>query len=187
VRALWEAGNNRWNQWVLNYAPTQQFELLRQLGFSAPDGDDLGRVLAVLLLVFSAGSALVGLRGLQKTDPWLRLLRTAQRKLQAAGLETAPHATPRALAQALDNSDWPDNAQVQALLLRLEAWRYAPAPRLPGGSAAPDLAALRRELLQALRRLVRSRRAHKRYSAATESKRAPGTLQILNAYPTPPP
>ena len=187
VRALWEAGNNRWNQWVLNYAQTQQFELLRQLGFSAPDGEDLGRVLAVLLLVFSAGSALVGLRGLQKTDPWLRLLRTVQRKLQAAGLETAPQATPRALAQALDNSDWPDSAQVQALLLRLEAWRYAPAPRLPGGSAVPDLAALRRELLQALRRLVRSRRAHKRYSAATESKPAPGTLQILNAYPTPPP
>ena len=45
--------------------------------------------LAVLLLVFSAGSALVGLRGLQKTDPWLRLLRTVQRKLQAAGLDVA--------------------------------------------------------------------------------------------------
>jgi hypothetical protein len=115
------------------------------------------------------------------------LLRTAQRKLQAAGLETAPQATPRELAQALDNSDWPDSAQVQALLLRLEAWRYAATPHPHDGRAVPGLGALRRELLQALRNLMRSRRAHKRYSAATESKPAPGPLQILNAYPTPPP
>jgi transglutaminase-like putative cysteine protease len=187
VRALWEAGNNRWNQWVLNYAPTQQFELLRQLGFSAPDGEDLGRVLAVLLLMFSVGSALVGLRGLHATDPWLRLLRTAQRTLQAAGLDAEPDATPRALAQALARSDWPDTAQAQALLLRLEAWRYAPAPKPHEGRAAPGLGALRRELLQALRSLVRSKRARKRYSAATESKSAPGPLTIPSAYPTPPP
>jgi len=187
VRALWEAGNNRWNQWVLNYAQTQQFELLRQLGFSAPDGEDLGRVLAVLLLVFSAGSALVGLRGLHTADPWLRLLRTAQRRLQAAGLETEPDATPRALAHALDKGDWPDSAQVQALLLRLEAWRYAASPHPHGGRAGSALGALRRELLQALRSLVRSRRAHKRYSATTEPKPAPGPLPIPSAYPTPPP
>jgi hypothetical protein len=144
-------------------------------------------VLAVLLLVFSAGSALVGLRGLHKTDPWLRLLCTAQRKLHSAGLDAEPDATPRALAHALDNSDWPDSAQVQALLLRLEAWRYAATPHPHGGHARSGLGALRRELLQALRSLVRSRRAHKRYSAATEPKPAPGPLPIPSIYPTPPP
>lgn len=187
VRALWEAGNNRWNQWVLNYAPTQQFELLRQLGFSAPDSEDLGRVLAVLLLVFSAGSALMGLRGLHTTDPWLRLLRTAQRKLQSAGLDAEPDATPRALAQALAKSDWPDSAQVHALLLRLEAWRYAATPHPHGGRARPGLGALRRELITALQRLLRSTRAHKRYSAANEPKPDPGPLPIPSACPTPPP
>jgi len=187
VRALWEAGNNRWNQWVLNYAPTQQFELLRHLGFSAPDGEDLGRVLAVLLLVFSVGSALVGLRGLHTTDPWLRLLRTAQRTLQAAGLDAEPDATPRALAQALAHSDWPDTAQVQALLLRLEAWRYAPAPQPHDGRAAPGLGALRRELLQALRRLVRSKRADKRYSAAASPGPSWRPEHRTNTFPATPP
>jgi hypothetical protein len=115
------------------------------------------------------------------------LLRTAQRRLQAAGLETEPDATPRALAHALDKGDWPDSAQVQALLLRLEAWRYAATTHPHGGSARPGLGALRRELLQALRSLVRSRRAHKRYSAATEPKPAPDPLPIPSIYPTPPP
>jgi transglutaminase-like putative cysteine protease len=189
ARAIWEAGNNRWNQWVLNYAQTQQFELLRQLGFRAPSQEDLGYVLAALLLVFSAGSALWGLRWRHEPDPWVQLLHSAQRILHAAGLDTAPHATPRMLAHALDNSDWPDRAEVQNLLLRLEAWRYAAAPGMSERGAASDLAvlrreplpALRRELLQALRRLVRRRQARKRYSAAAKPKSPTGPASI----PTP--
>ena len=36
LRSLWEASNNRWNQWVLNYTQDRQLSLLRALGFDAP-------------------------------------------------------------------------------------------------------------------------------------------------------
>jgi len=36
MRDAWEAVNNRWNQWVLNYSRGQQLDLLKNLGFSSP-------------------------------------------------------------------------------------------------------------------------------------------------------
>ena len=33
LRTAWEAVNNRWNQWVLNYSRQNQFDLLKNLGF----------------------------------------------------------------------------------------------------------------------------------------------------------
>ncbi|MDO5087971.1 MAG: transglutaminase-like domain-containing protein, partial [Comamonadaceae bacterium] len=41
LRAVWEAVNNRWNQWVLNYTQSRQLDLLKQLGFDAPSWQDL--------------------------------------------------------------------------------------------------------------------------------------------------
>ena len=35
LRSAWEAVNNRWNQWVLNYSRGQQFDLLREPGLRA--------------------------------------------------------------------------------------------------------------------------------------------------------
>ena len=40
LRGAWEAVNNRWNQWVLNYSRGQQLDLLKSLGF---DVAELGR------------------------------------------------------------------------------------------------------------------------------------------------
>jgi hypothetical protein len=36
LRASWEAVNNRWNQWVLNYTQSKQLNLLKNLGFDSP-------------------------------------------------------------------------------------------------------------------------------------------------------
>ncbi|MEN9627100.1 MAG: hypothetical protein RJA10_326, partial [Pseudomonadota bacterium] len=36
LRQAWEAMNNRWNQWVLNYSQAKQLDLLRNLGFASP-------------------------------------------------------------------------------------------------------------------------------------------------------
>jgi hypothetical protein len=38
LRESWEAVNNGWNQWVLNYTQSKQLDLLRNLGFSRPAG-----------------------------------------------------------------------------------------------------------------------------------------------------
>ena len=35
LRSAWEAVNNRWNQWVLNYSRGQQLDLLKQMGVAA--------------------------------------------------------------------------------------------------------------------------------------------------------
>ena len=41
LRDGWEALNNRWNQWVLNYSRGQQFDLLKRLGVASPSWEDL--------------------------------------------------------------------------------------------------------------------------------------------------
>ena len=38
MRAVWEAVNNRWNQWVLNYSQNSQMDLLKKLGLNRPAG-----------------------------------------------------------------------------------------------------------------------------------------------------
>lgn len=145
LRALWEAANNRWNQWVLNYSQSQQMDLLRQLGFQAPSWEDLSYVLIALIVLASSAGALWTLWERYHQDPWLRLLHGAQRRLQRAGLASAPHTPPRQLAALLQQQwpgDEPRTRQLSDWLLRLEAWRYAPQP------APATLGTLRREFRQ---------------------------------------
>jgi hypothetical protein len=144
LRALWEATNNRWNQWVLNYSQAKQLDLLRNIGFSAPSWEDLSTLLFGLIV----GVSLLGAAWTQwerlRQDPWLRMLHVARRELRKAGLPVAPEAPPRHLATALkayvartgantepgdtDASDAARTAEldrIQDWLLRLEAWRYS--------------------------------------------------------------
>ena len=149
LRALWDAANNRWNQWVLNYSQTRQFDLLRSLGFSSPSWEDLSTLLLGLVATLSlVGAAWTRLEHWRQ-DPWLRLLHAAQVQARQAGLAVAAHTPPRQLAQALlqhPRSRAAAPAQQDELqhihdwLLRLEAWRYA-----PGGGAAAALGTLRQE------------------------------------------
>ena len=143
LRAFWEAANNRWNQWVLNYSQSQQMNLLRGLGFSAPSWQDLSTVLIALVVLFSLVGAVWALWERHHQDPWLRLLRQAQQRLRAIGLAVDAHAPPRQLAtQLLAHLDHSHDAQAIARWLwALEAWRYAPQTPAP-------LATLRRECRQ---------------------------------------
>jgi protein-glutamine gamma-glutamyltransferase len=146
LRAFWEASNNRWNQWVLNYSQAQQLQLLRNVGFAAPSWEDLGLVLLGLIV----GASLLGAAwtqwGRSRQDPWLRLLHAARSKLQAAGLAGAAHMPPRQLAQAVQarQAEW---SSIHDWLLRLEAWRYAPSTAAPPQRRAA-LGTLRREFRQ---------------------------------------
>ena len=142
LRAAWEAVNNRWNQWVLNYTQGQQLNLLRNLGFSSPSWADLAYVLIGIVVLVSLAGAAWQLWERQQHDPWLRLLQSCQRRLAAAGLPT-PATTPRALAAGVQQhfGDTPFSRSVTQWLIRLEALRYAPR--------SPDtLATLRRDWQQ---------------------------------------
>jgi hypothetical protein len=142
LRAVWEAANNRWNQWVLNYTQSRQFDLLRALGVDAPDWQDLARILAGLLAASALAGALWTLWERLQHDPWLRLLHQARQRLARAGLPTPPSTPPRTLA-AQARARFGDEAEaVSAWLLRLEQSRYAPDSTHRG----PALRQLRHEL-----------------------------------------
>ena len=149
LRAGWDAVNNRWNQWVLNYTQGRQLDLLRGLGFAQPSWEDLGKVLAGLL----TAAALVGAAWARwertQHDPWLRLLEAARRRLRAAGIAASDSAPPRELARQVAHAPWSAElrAPLSRWLLALERQRYA-APGSPGSSTAPSLATLRRAFRQ---------------------------------------
>ena len=131
LRATWEAINNRWNQWVLNYTQGQQLDLLRRLGFSAPSWTDLAYVLAGVVGAVSLAGALWMWWERRRQDPWLRLLERARERLQRLGLDTTGLTTPRALAHAV-RARWGAEPAAEAVvdwLLALESQRYAPPAR----------------------------------------------------------
>jgi transglutaminase-like putative cysteine protease len=142
LRALWEAANNGWNQWVLNYTQSRQFDLLRQLGLQASDWTDLLHALVAVVVGAASLGALWTLWERRHTDPWLRLLERARQRLRRAGLAAAPNSTPRQLAQQLPaHLTAADRDALQRWLMALETQRYRAAP-------APDrqaLATLERE------------------------------------------
>jgi protein-glutamine gamma-glutamyltransferase len=143
LRAVWEAVNNRWNQWVLNYSQTQQFDLLRRLGIGSPDWTDLVRLLMAALVLASVAGAGWLLWERRQHDPWLRLLERACRRLAALGVPVARPATPRALAQQVRQhfGDTDTSRRVIDWLIRLESQRYS-------RESPATLATLRREYRQ---------------------------------------
>lgn len=151
LRSAWEALNNSWNQWVLNYTQSKQLNLLKNLGFDAPSWEDLGYVLIGVVVFVSLCGALWTLWEKRQHDPWLRLLARARTRLQQAGLDIAPTQPPRQMAllvkERLQERWGADALALHDWLLRLEAQRYARAEPA-GGHRAPSLAALQREFNQ---------------------------------------
>jgi transglutaminase-like putative cysteine protease len=138
VRAAWEAVNNGWNQWVLNYTQSRQLNLLKSIGFQAPSLEDLAYVLLYLLVGASLAGAGWALWERSQHDPWLRLLAQARARLAKAGLNVSETAPPRQLAAQAEARFGPAAQAVRDWLLKLEAQRYAE-------TSPASLAALRSE------------------------------------------
>jgi protein-glutamine gamma-glutamyltransferase len=138
MRAAWEALNNSWNQWVLNYTQSKQLDMLKNLGFESPSWEDLSYVLIALIVFVALAGAVWTLWERRQHDPWLRLLTRARRRLQAAGVALPDTAPPRQMATAVTTRFGEQGGQLADWLLELESQRYARAP-------ARSLAALRRE------------------------------------------
>lgn len=150
LRASWDAVNNRWNQWVLNYSQDRQFELLKNLGFETPSWRDLGYVLSALLTLASLAGAAWARWDHRQHDPWLRLLTQARRRASQLGLPCGPQTTPRQLAQQLHRRFGPQahTLAVENWLLALEALRYAG----PNPSAFASATGNPRQALRQLRK-----------------------------------
>jgi transglutaminase-like putative cysteine protease len=147
LRALWDAANNRWNQWVLNYTQSRQLDLLRNLGFESPSWEDLSYLLIGLVVAASLTGAAWSLWERHRQDPWLRLLHAATLRLRQAGLDLPDHTPPRSMAVLLQQLAAAPVDQRRAIgdwLLRMESWRYAPHT----DARAQRLATLQREFRQ---------------------------------------
>lgn len=141
VRAAWEAMNNSWNQWILNYTQSRQLNLLRNLGFESPSWEDLSRLLIGIIVVVASGGALWSWWDRMEHDPWLRLLGRTRKRLRQAGLQVGNTAPPREIAHLVSTRFGEDARGLAQWLLKLEAQRYARAP-------GTTLSALRREFQQ---------------------------------------
>ena len=129
LRAGWEAVNNRWNQWVLNYSRTQQFDLLQSLGIRSPDWQSLGLALLGLLVTGALAGAGWALWDRHRQDPWQRLQAQVREALAPLGVPARPHDPPRRLA-TLVRERLGDRSDLLAYELdALDRARYGPKAR----------------------------------------------------------
>jgi transglutaminase-like putative cysteine protease len=145
LRAAWESVNNRWNQWVLNYARGRQFELLRAFGVAAPSWQDLASVLIGLLCSAALAGAGWAWWDRRRQDPWQRLQQRVLARLQALGVAVLPHHPPRTRAERVRAALGERGEALGALLDELDRQRYA------GAAAPPPLRAWWRRFAAAAR------------------------------------
>ena len=140
LRATWDAVNNGWNQWVLNYTQGKQLNLLKTLGFEAPSWADLSYLLLGIVVLAALVGAAWTLWDRSQHDPWLRLLARARKRLAKAGIPSTPASSPRQLAGlvlARYGSQNPNDAQaLHDWLMQLEVQRYAKGSSNPSRKAA---------------------------------------------------
>jgi transglutaminase-like putative cysteine protease len=133
LRRAWELLDSRWNQWVMGYSRSRQFDLLQRLGVRQPDWTDLARALVGLLAAAAGAGALWAWWDRHRQDPWQRLHNRLQRRLQAAGVDARPHQPPRTLAGLVRQRHGDAGEALARVLETLDHQRYA-----PGGQRLPD-------------------------------------------------
>ena len=132
LRAVWDAVNNSWNQWVLNYTQGKQLDLLKNIGFNSPSWEDLSLVLIGIVVAVSLAGAAWTLWERTQHDPWLRLLAKARKRLGKAGIQSTAASTPRELATSLAAQFGNAHPATRDWLMQLEMQRYAsPASGTP--------------------------------------------------------
>ncbi|MBI5257253.1 MAG: DUF3488 domain-containing transglutaminase family protein [Burkholderiales bacterium] len=154
LRRAWELLDNRWNQWVMNYSRSRQFDLLEALGFTAPSVEDLAKTLIGALSLLSLAGAGWAWWDRHRQDPWLRLRQRIIVALTALGIDARPHHPPLGLAAAVRQALGPSGETLAQCLEALDRCRHGRGDRrLPGP-------AWRRGFEREVRRLRRHGGAH---------------------------
>lgn len=131
LRRGWESLNNRWQQHVLNYSRKDQFDLLKHLGWQAPDWQALAQLSAALIaLLAGLGSAWIAWRG-RPHDGWSRQRAALLRELRRLDVSAQAHQAPRQWAALLKARHGAAAETPARMLLALELARYAARER-PG-------------------------------------------------------
>jgi protein-glutamine gamma-glutamyltransferase len=129
LRGLWETMDNRWNQWVLQYAQSHQLNLLKKWGFESPTWQDLAKLLALSLTFVSLLGVGWGLWDRYRQDPWQRQNKALRKALQKLGLPALPCQSPRELAAQVKGRFERIGSALVDLLLELEQQRYSASAR----------------------------------------------------------
>jgi len=147
LRGAWDAANNRWNQWVLNYSRGQQLDVLKQMGFVAPTWEDLALLLVGTLSGLALAGAIWAWLDRHRVDPWVRQLERMKAALRPLGVAAAPHDPPRTLAARVRERLGAAGEPLAALLDAFEARRYGrAAARRPDPRMTSDFTQLARRL-----------------------------------------
>lgn len=150
LRARWEAIDNAWNQWVLGFNHSQQFDLMRELGVEAPSWEDLAFALIGVVVTLSLAGAAWAAWMQRRRDPWIAAWDSVRGCARDLGIDAGAHLAPRALVKALRERHGAAAEPAARALIALEARRYA---RGAAGVRRADVAPLAREARRALRLL----------------------------------
>jgi transglutaminase-like putative cysteine protease len=172
LRDYMEAGNHRWNVWVLQYSRNKQMDMLKKWGVASPGWLDLVRLCGVVLISIS----LLGIGWLWWTrpkirrTPWRKPLQRVHRAMLAAGL-AAPLSSPApapALSwiQSLQGSRMGPRQmalvpQLKEALTQLDALRYA-----AHSTSKQEAQQKRKHLVQRIEQLAQQWRAARRQDRA---------------------
>jgi len=147
LRSAWEAVNNRWNQWVLNYTRGQQLDVLKQMGFASPTWEDLATLLVGTLVGLALAGAVWAWLDRHHVDPWVRQLERIRRALRSLDIAAAPHEPPRTLAARIRATLGDSGERLAGLLDALERRRYSrDAARRPDPALTRNFAGEARRL-----------------------------------------
>lgn len=145
LRQQWDALNNGWNQWVLNYTPERQKKFVEWLGF---DNVDWRTMIALMIVLATAAVAIVVFPLIlqqKKRDPLVALYDSLCNSMAKKGLPKLPHEGPRAYGERLTSEASPLPPEQKAALARFlkvyETVRYGANDETPA-AALPKLKSL---------------------------------------------
>ncbi len=151
LRFRWDAVNNGWNQWVLNYTPTKQKDLLRTLGFGNINWQTMLLMMFAVCALVMLAIAVPLLRNRSKIDPVDALYAALCKQMARLGYPRRPHEGPRAYSVRLLASAsalTPERKRsVKKFLTLYETARYAD----PASTARSNLLSTLKSLLNRIK------------------------------------
>jgi hypothetical protein len=105
LRFRWDAINNGWNQWVLNYTPERQKSLLRSLGFDNISWQKMTLLMCAIGGIVMLVIAVPLLADRRKVDPVDAVYAVFCRQMARHGHPRHAHEGPRAYARRLLRTD----------------------------------------------------------------------------------
>ncbi|MFZ6846292.1 transglutaminase TgpA family protein [Undibacterium sp. RuTC16W] len=128
LRMQWDAVNNSWNQWVLNYNQAKQLDFMRSLGLGDLDWPKMTMLFFAISALLMALYALPLMRYRTQLSPLDSVYLALCKKLEFKGWHKAPHEGPQAYLLRLKTIMPKNNyGTVEAFLNLYTAAKYGKA------------------------------------------------------------